>query len=132
MQQFLTTDRERSRVFEERERDAYVTFLTALHKSRMAAVEYKGGHTENARMLNLEYELEATAAVRRIAVYGDERVVKAVARWSRRSPDLLPCDENTRVLVAITKEMRDVTRPDQSMSEADLAPLAHFCSMEPR
>jgi multidrug efflux pump subunit AcrB len=128
LQHVFSINRERVKVFEEREREAYATFLTALEKGRLSRTEEEQGRMENAQRLRMEYDIEAAAAVRRIAVYGDAHVIAALKDWYERPPQLQPCGEGALAVVAAAKAMRDISRPDQSVSIAMLSPLVQFCT----
>ena len=130
VQHLFSIDRERSKLFEEREREAYASLLTALEKERLSRAEAEAGREASALRLKMDYDIEAAAAVRRIAVYGDQRVVMSLATWYEQSPPRLPvCDRNALALVNAAKAMRDASRPDESISVAALAPLVQSCSL---
>jgi hypothetical protein len=129
LQHLFSIDRERSKVFEEREREAYASLLTALEKERLSRVEEEAGRKDSAQKLRMEYDIEAAAAVRRIAVYGNESVVTRLTTWYELSPKLPTCDPHALALVAVAKAMRDTSRPDQSVPMAALSPLVQSCSV---
>ena len=127
-QHFLTLNRDRSRAFEEGQREAYVAFLNALDKSRLARQEKAAGRDADARKLEIEFELHGGAALRRIAIYGDKRVLEALAEWSRQSTNLEPCANWWKADLAIWERMREISLgAGQSVSAGDLAELALFC-----
>jgi hypothetical protein len=109
MQHLWVTREKQDQAFEERRRTAYVEFLRALDKPRVADMqnaeadslladaEKEKKHTrrakdlrnkaqalrEEARNLKKEFEQTGGAAVRLIAIYGDKAVVEAYANYSR-------------------------------------------------
>jgi hypothetical protein len=128
VQHVLSIDRERSRAFEEQQRAAYVSFLDALDKSRVAQAEAAAGDTVTARALQTQFELEGGAAFRRIAIYGHKRVVEAIAEWSRQSTTLPPCAPHWRADLEVWQLMRESSLPKgQEVSARDLGELAMFC-----
>lgn len=94
-----------SRDIVQRQSDAFVAFLNAYEKRRLVESEKD---SKVAEQLNREYQLEAGAAARRIAVYGHVEVVKAMAEFYR-SAKLQPCKEVTsKTELAIWESMRRV------------------------
>lgn len=132
VQHFLSFERERSKAFEDRQSAAYVAFLSAFDKDRMASEEAKAGNEKTAAKLKIEYRVEAEAAGRRIAIYGDKEVVKAMADWYRayRSGNPPPCGKQFSAELRMWERMRDALLVrDQKVSRADLAAItaADFC-----
>jgi hypothetical protein len=153
VQQTLTFYRERSTTFQQQQREAYVAFLNAQDKSRMAdqlkqeALDEKARASQlkrkdretmeatavrdevKARELRNEFELEAGAALRRIAIYGDKRVVEAIAEYSRQvGRGQQPCGDHWEADFAMYKQMREVSLGRaQTVSARDLAALSIGC-----
>lgn len=94
-----------SRDVVQRQSDAFVAFLNAYEKRRLVEIEKDSNVAEQ---LNREYQLEAGAAARRIAVYGNVKVVKAMAEFYRRE-ELKPCEAVvSKTELAIWESMRRV------------------------
>ena len=132
VQHYLSLERERRTAFEERQSDAYVAFLTAFDKYRVAADEELAGNSGEAAALRRAYELEVGAAGRRIAVFGDGRVVQAMARWHRAygGGGQFPCDERLSSEVALWEGMRGaVLGRRQSVTTGDIALITTRCSV---
>ena len=130
VQHLLSLHRQRTQVFEERRRDAYIAFLNALDKSRVARQERTAGHEEKAQQLETEFELEGGAALRRIAIYGDREVVEAIARYARqiRDPDD-SCSTTWQADLAIYERMRNISMGEsQRVNPRDFAEVALFCT----
>jgi len=128
LQHYMTLDRERVRAIEERQREAFVGFLNALDKSRVARQLEAEGDKAKARDLKTAFELEGGAAFRRIAIYGDKGVVKAMAEWSRKSTTLPPCPAHWRADLEVWELMRESSLGSrQGVSPRDLGELALFC-----
>ena len=128
LQHYLTLDRERSKAIEERQTEAFVGFLNALDKSRVAKRLEVEGNKEKAQELETAFELEGGAAFRRIAIYGDKGVVEAAAEWSRQSATLPTCPAHWKADLEVWVSMRKSTLgPGQSVNPRDLGELALFC-----
>jgi hypothetical protein len=125
MQHYLTLDR----TIEERQREAFTGFLNALDKSRVARQLEDAGNKEQASNLNVQFELEGGAALRRMAVYGDKDVVAAVAEWSRSGQTrLAECPAHWKSDLNVWESMRRHSLGRwQSVSPRDLGELALFC-----
>jgi hypothetical protein len=95
VQNFLSRERERSSAFEERQNHAYDALVDAFDKYRLSQEAEQAGDLERAGKLKTEYESELRLAARRVAVYGDKDVVRAMAEWHRaywpEAPP--PCDK---------------------------------------
>ena len=138
VQHLLSIDRERLERFEATQAEAYLGYMNSLDKSRMArsyreAIANSDATTKpaldaEARKLELEFELEGGAALRRIAIYGDAAVVEAMAAWSRQAFPLPPCGEHWEADLAIWQHMRDsVSGQEQRVNGQDLGELALYC-----
>jgi hypothetical protein len=130
VQNFLTLKRERSNALEERQSAAFVDFLSAFEKSRMARQWQEAGDGDKAIALENEYQLEAGAAQRRIAVFGDQKVVEAMAGWFRSYTQrpLPRCDEKLSAEFTLWRRMREaVLSSDDSVSLNDLAEITTHC-----
>src|SRR5262245_20461072 len=128
LQHYLTLDRERGKVIEERQREAFVGFLNALDKSRVARMLEAKGEKKKALELETEFEVQGGAAFRRIAIYGDKDVVKAIAEWSRQSTRLGPCAGHWKSDLEVWLLMRKGSLgAGQDVSPRDLGELALFC-----
>jgi len=128
---FLALEGERSKAFEERQAEAFVAFLSAFEKDRMSKNMRDQGRKTEAEELKKQYELEAGAAVRRIVVFGDKKVVKAMAEWYRRD-NLQPCEETMNPELAAWKTMREaLLREGQEVSDSDLAAVAGRSALAP-
>lgn len=111
----------------QRQSDAFVAFLNAYEKRRLVD---EGGMDKNvAEQLNREYQVEAGAAARRIAVYGQVEVVKAMAEFYRTRRDkLLPCDGvDLKAELAIWESMRRVLIGDD-FDRNDFLTVAGRCN----
>jgi hypothetical protein len=129
VQHVLTLDRERSMATEERQSEAYVALLNAFDMFRMSESEKAGGREREADELLRRYELEAGAAVRRIAIFGDKAVVEALAEWYRQD-GLRPCEAILTPELATWERMRTASLgADQDVSPSDLAAVAGRCAI---
>jgi len=125
VQYYFSLQQERSKAFEEHQTDAYVSLLDALDKERMSR---QTDDKAAAAKLNQQYELEAGAAVHRIAVFGDKQVVEALAEWYRRSSSLVPCEKSIEPEVTTLKLMRDTSvGRGQEVSAEDLGAILGRC-----
>jgi len=106
VQHFYALVREWSKTFEARHADAYVALMDAFDTSRMSRQAEIEGRRSEADELMKQYELGAGAAVRRIAIFGEKRVVEALAKWYRTN-DLPPCVESLKPEIATWQTMRD-------------------------
>ena len=127
LQYYLNIDSERRSAIEQRkialeqqQSEAYISFLKAFDKDRTAKREI-------AEALEREYELEGAAAIRRIALYGDERVVAAMAEWYRHDPRFPPCSKEQAPELMVWTRMRESLRLVPTVSETDVAAIAAFC-----
>lgn len=125
----LTVDRERSATLKKHEADAYVAFLSAFDKYRMSEQVRADGRSVEADDLLRQYRLEAGAAVRRIALFGDKQVIEALALWYQRDA-LRPCEEHMQPELVAWQKMRGAAlgRGDE-VSAGDLAAVAGRCSL---
>lgn len=135
LQHLLSYERERSKVFEDRQSAAYVIFLDVFNKYFLALEQEKAGNEEVAAKLKMEYLVDGQAAGRQIAIYGEKEVVKAVADWYRihRSETLPLCDEKFESELQMWEKMRDALLPqDQKVTRSDLAIITagDFCELE--
>jgi hypothetical protein len=137
LQYSLNRDSERRSAIEQRrialeqlQSTAYVAFQKAFDKDRMARQEKANGNKKIAEDLEREYQLEAGAAIRNIALYGDERVVAAVAEWYRHDPRLPPCGEERSYELKIWTRMRESLRLVPTVNDADVAAIAGICRLE--
>ncbi len=124
LQYGLTVHRERTNAFEQKQNDAYLAFLDAFDKSRMAKRERDPA---KAAQFEREFELEGATAVRKIAVFGNKQVVEAVAEWYRQQGTKFPpCSEEQRTELAIWRAMRGGL---EKVNSADLAAVAGSCRL---
>lgn len=124
LQYGLTVRRERTNAFEQKQNDAYLAFLNAFDKSRMAKRE---ADSAKAAQFAREYELEAGIAARRIALFGNKQVVEAMAEWYRhQGTQLPPCNEDDKIELAIWLSMRGGLA---KVDSADLAAVAGRCRL---
>jgi hypothetical protein len=124
----LDLHRERRSAFEQRQNEAYIAFLNAFDEFRVAEAEKAAGHEKEAADLDRKYELEAGAAVRKIAIYGDKRVVKALAGWYRMDPRLYPCDKQSTNELATWEAMREsLWGGERNVSPSDFTAVAGHC-----
>ena len=144
-QHFFTVVEEHSKAFEARQAEAYVALGEAFDKPRMSRQQgeetnssvdpaLKTWHAQKAAELNLQYELEGGAAVRRITVYGDKRVLQALAEVYRAQGGNKPCNEAEKPElskeVSLWQSMRDVSvGKGQDVSADDIAVVALRCSL---
>lgn len=128
VQHLLTLDRERSKVYAERQAEAYVAFLNAFDKHRMSERRAKQGDKKEAARLMDEYEYEARSAVRRIAVFGDKEVVRSLVGWYQLS-ELPPCDAASNAERAIWEKMRASSLSGtQKVNPSDLDAVVGPCT----
>lgn len=130
VQYFYSLELEQSKAFEERQADAYTDLLNAFDKYRMSQEAQQAGRANEADELMKEYTLEAGAALRRISVFGDKKVVEAVAGWYRHHP-LGPCDKGLAPELATWKAMREtLLGAEQEVSNSILAAVAGRCVID--
>jgi len=153
--QYMTSQRASQAAFLDQQREAYVGFLNALDYDRMArqkrcAAAEKRSKASALKMrdreeaeksaaqdamkadeLETKFEVEGGAALRRIAIYGDERVVSAIAEWSRQTTNLPVCGPHWKADLAVSRAMRDAALGrGRGLSGADLGELSLFCRPE--
>ena len=129
VQHFYSTEREQNKAVEERQTQGYVALIDAFDKARVSRAERAAGHTEEADKLNKEYQLEVGAAVRRILVFGDKRVVEALARWHQRD-NPRPCEASLKPEFETWRAMRETSLGlQQAVDASDLANLAGKCTL---
>jgi hypothetical protein len=130
VQHFLSLQRERTTAFDERQSEAYSALLNALEKRSVARAEETAGNTEMAKVLDREFRLEAGTARSKIAVFGDKRVVEALANWYRsyEQGERPTCDEKLTAELALWQGMRNaLLGDDQTVSLDDLAASTAPC-----
>ena len=126
-QHFYSLEQQRKKAFEAHQAEAYLAFLGAFDKFRMSLDAREAGDMERADELMEQYELDGSAAVRRISVFGDKRVVEAIAKWYRRET-LHPCEESLNPELATWKAMRDAALgKSQEVGASDLAAVVGRC-----
>jgi hypothetical protein len=150
--QALTSLRETRTAFLAQQREAYVGYLNSLDDARMAVqmkdrakeessraatlpsnerrvLEKKAAEDEaTANKLNLDFERNGGAALRRIGIYGEKSIVEKIAEWSRRSTTLGVCGQYWKKDLAIWAAMREVALgAGQTVSERDLGELTLYC-----
>ena len=153
---FLTTWRESTAAFQSQQREAYVGYLNALDKERMAKLRFEEAAAKRAEasalkaqdkqkaetradedealanQLSLQFELEAGAALRRVAIYGDERVVAAIAAYSRAASTVANCGPYWKADIAMWQAMREATLGrGRAVNVRDLAEVALRCKSQP-
>ncbi len=150
--QVVTSLRETRASFLAQQREAYVGFLSSLDDARMAGqlrdrageerarapkltgkqrtdLEKKAADDEaTANKLELDFERNGGAALRRIGIYGDKSVVQKIAAWSRESTTLPVCGQHWKADLAMWAAMREAALgAGQSVSERDLGELTLSC-----
>jgi len=111
----------------QRQSEAYVAFLGAFEKYRMSMVESNNGNPSEADRLMRDFEIEGGAAARRIAVFGDVEVVKALAN-RYRDFSLPACEERIpKTELAVWESMRS-SLFGSDVSSNDFAAAAGRCN----
>jgi hypothetical protein len=126
-----SADREKALV--EQRKEAYVGYISALDKDRVAHMDFKCDlEKDKLCQLRIDFELQAGASLRRIGLYGDPSVVHATAEYIRKvgRPGAGSCDPSTWKLdLGMYLEMRRSVLGRQDASELDLADLLLPCKI---
>jgi len=125
---FFTAKVEREKVLTDQRKEAYVGFVSAFDKDRVSR-KGLGCDLEKDKLcpLQLEFQVQGGAAMRRIAIYGDLEVVRAIAKYSRALGRLTePCPQTWNLDLGMFIEMRKSVLGEHLVSESDLADLAEL------
>ncbi len=98
-----------------------------------AKVEKDDALAAKGRKLRREADASYTAARLKIAAFGDERVVKAMADYYRYEPTVTALCKNTdkfRLDTRIYKAIRDTLGVGGTVSDQDLATVIFRCSLK--
>lgn len=132
---FLALERERTAASRSQKTEAYVGFLTALAKGRVAepSSQPAGQDGEIANQLKRQYDIEGLAALHRIAIYGDQRVVTTIAAFMRETEALPACGPKWKADFAMWQAMREAAAgrgADVRVDSTDLGVLMLRCKPE--
>ncbi len=126
---YFTARSEREKTLTDQKKEAYVGFVSAIDKDRVSRRELSCKlETDKLCQLQVEFEVQGGASLRRIAIYGDPGVVHAIAEYSRALGRLTaPCADTWKLDLAMFVEMRKSVLGEQGVSDYDLAELALPC-----
>ena len=127
LQHYFALGRDRAKAIEEQRSQAFVDFLNALDKARMATTLRSSGDKVKAQELQTEFEVKGGGALRRIGIFAEKEVVEAVATWSR-TVSLPECGPQWMKDLKVWETMRQsLLGSAQRVSERDLGELTLFC-----
>lgn len=141
-QQYLNINLARMKVFDDWRRDAYVRYLDALEKNRLAQSKMAASDAPNltearreelrgqAARLNDEWEYEQGTASLTLAVFGESEVVQALAEHWRRTENGRRCEgDGWKTNLNFYKKLREkAMRGEPNVSDSDLAELTIRCT----
>jgi hypothetical protein len=126
---YFTAKSERDKTLTDQKKEAYVGFVSAVDKDRVSRQKLScDPEKDKLCQLQVEFEVQGGASLRRIAIYGDPGVVHAIAEYSRALGRLTaPCADTWKLDLGMFVEMRKSVLGEQGVSDYDLAELALPC-----
>jgi hypothetical protein len=137
MGHFLGLEATRQELLQTARRDAYVDWLEIRTLSREVDELKDRGKSGETYNVERNYDREGREAMGKIATYGGQKVVKAIAMWYRASGVLDPCpyssSQDKQALMAeinAQQAMRgDMIPEEDPVSDADIAVLLLQCEL---
>ena len=142
VQQYLNINLERMRRFDTWRRDAYVRYLEALEKNRLAESKIFASAAPNltdasreelrghAARLKDEWEYEQGTATLVLAIFGESEVVHELAEHWRRTENGRRCEgDGWKTNLNFYKKLREKAMVGEpNLSDSDLAELTIRCT----
>ena len=128
---FFGLEASRQELLQTARRNAYVEWLEVRLLGVQADDLREENREEEADSVREEFDLKGRQVLGRIAVYGDQNVVRAVATWVRTFEEKIePCTfQQWAEDIAVYQKMRGSLIPEeQAVSDTDLSVILFQCS----